>query len=199
MFGLIGPRCADQESRSGQCRSHRQWVWHRRNRLVLHWWAPITLLAEILVALKHHTSKLPSLDDLPHVTTFGFRGEAMSSLCALCESVTVVTATKETEPMGAIIQLARDGKVIESSGRVARMVSHKPSLRHADPAARYNGHPQWPIHTASSQTERVRADDQARVSQSFDITASICFGPGCKVGQRWHSWCQAKGGNRLIG
>ena len=44
----------------------------------------------------------------------------MSSLCALCESVSVTTATKETAPMGAIIQMGRDGKVIDSSGRIAR-------------------------------------------------------------------------------
>jgi DNA mismatch repair protein PMS2 len=72
--------------------------------------------------LKHHTSKLPALSDLPHVTTFGFRGEALSALCALCDSVTVVTATKETAPLGTIIMLGKNGKVIDSSGKVARPV-----------------------------------------------------------------------------
>ena len=72
------------------------------------------------VALKHHTSKLPDLAALPHVTTFGFRGEALSALCALSESVTVTTATKETAPMGAVIKLDRDGKVLDDAGRVAR-------------------------------------------------------------------------------
>jgi len=55
-------------------------------------------------------------------TTFGFRGEALSSLCALCESVTIVTATKETAPLGAIIKLGKDGRVIDSTGKVARPV-----------------------------------------------------------------------------
>ncbi|KAK8865970.1 hypothetical protein IAR55_001119 [Kwoniella newhampshirensis] len=72
------------------------------------------------IGLKHHTSKLPSLSELYKVTTFGFRGEALSALCALCESVTIITATKETAPMGAIIKLGRDGKVVDSSGKVAR-------------------------------------------------------------------------------
>ncbi|WWD09461.1 hypothetical protein V865_007585 [Kwoniella europaea PYCC6329] len=72
------------------------------------------------IGLKHHTSKLPSLSDLYKVTTFGFRGEALSALCALCDSVTVVTSTKETAPMGAIIKLGRDGRVVDSSGKIAR-------------------------------------------------------------------------------
>lgn len=73
--------------------------------------------------LKHHTSKLPSLSDLPQVTTFGFRGEALSALCALCESVTITTATEGMAPLGAVIRLGRDGRVLDSSGRVARQVS----------------------------------------------------------------------------
>lgn len=72
---------------------------------------------------KHHTSKLPDLAALPFVQTFGFRGEALSSLCALCGSVVVTTSTRETEPRGAVVKLGRDGAVVDSSGRVARPVS----------------------------------------------------------------------------
>uniref|UniRef100_UPI00358DE58D mismatch repair endonuclease PMS2 n=1 Tax=Myxine glutinosa TaxID=7769 RepID=UPI00358DE58D len=42
------------------------------------------------LALKHHTSKLRNFSDLVTVETFGFRGEALSSLCALSD-VCVVT------------------------------------------------------------------------------------------------------------
>ncbi|KAM3592279.1 uncharacterized protein V6R79_016218 [Siganus canaliculatus] len=42
------------------------------------------------LALKHHTSKLRDFSDLIHVETFGFRGEALSSLCAL-SNLSVVT------------------------------------------------------------------------------------------------------------
>lgn len=46
-----------------------------------------------VLALKHHTSKLADFPDLQSLTSFGFRGEALSSLCALGE-LTVETRTK---------------------------------------------------------------------------------------------------------
>lgn len=46
-----------------------------------------------VLALKHHTSKLMDFPDLQSLTTFGFRGEALSSLCALGD-LTVETRTK---------------------------------------------------------------------------------------------------------
>lgn len=53
----------------------------------------------ILQALKHHTSKLEDFNDLVDVETFGFRGEALSSLCAVGE-LTVITR-HETESCGS--------------------------------------------------------------------------------------------------
>ncbi|KAJ7607775.1 hypothetical protein DFH06DRAFT_1066494 [Mycena polygramma] len=69
------------------------------------------------LALKHHTSKLSSFADLTTVTTFGFRGEALSSLCALCESVVVSTATQP--PMGVTLEMDSSGKV-RHKGKAAR-------------------------------------------------------------------------------
>ncbi|KAF7663099.1 hypothetical protein LDENG_00219340 [Lucifuga dentata] len=48
------------------------------------------------LTLKHHTSKLRDFSDLIHVETFGFRGEALSSLCALSD-LSVVTCHESTE------------------------------------------------------------------------------------------------------
>ncbi|XP_043466753.1 mismatch repair endonuclease PMS2-like [Leptopilina heterotoma] len=42
------------------------------------------------LCLKHHTSKLKDFSDLTSIDTFGFRGEALSSLCALGD-VTIIT------------------------------------------------------------------------------------------------------------
>lgn len=46
-----------------------------------------------VLALKHHTSKLADFSELQSLTSFGFRGEALSSLCALGD-LSVETKTK---------------------------------------------------------------------------------------------------------
>ena len=84
---------------------------------------PFHLLCDYLwIALKHHTSKLASFSDLTSVLTFGFRGEALSSLCALSESVCVTTATAAQAPMGTVLVFDNTGRLTSCSGKVARQV-----------------------------------------------------------------------------
>lgn len=65
-------------------------------------------------ALKHYTSKLTTYDDLENVQTFGFRGEALSSLCAL-SILTILTATKEESPKGSKLEFEISGKLKSTS------------------------------------------------------------------------------------
>lgn len=62
----------------------------------------------------HATSKIAKLDDLDAVTTLGFRGEAMSAIAALAESVTVTTKT-ETEAVGCALLYSADGTLVKET------------------------------------------------------------------------------------
>ncbi|CCG82066.1 DNA mismatch repair protein pms1 [Taphrina deformans PYCC 5710] len=66
---------------------------------------------DTLVA-KHATSKLQRFDDLEKISTLGFRGEALSSLCAL-STMSITTCTKATYPLGHHLKFARDGTILE--------------------------------------------------------------------------------------
>ncbi|KAL4206497.1 DNA mismatch repair protein MutL, partial [Rhizopus microsporus] len=70
------------------------------------------------LALKHYTSKISRFEDLEKVATFGFRGEAISSLCALSQLV-VITATEEQAPMGMKLEYDDNGK-LKSKTPIAR-------------------------------------------------------------------------------
>lgn len=63
----------------------------------------------LLLAAKYHTSKLREFVDLQSVETFGFRGEALSSLCALA-NMSITTRHKSTE-VAIKIDLDHEGKI----------------------------------------------------------------------------------------
>lgn len=71
------------------------------------------------LALKHHTSKLADFPDLQSLTTFGFRGEALSSLCAL-GNLTVETRTKN-EAVATHLTFDHTG-IITAQRKTARQV-----------------------------------------------------------------------------
>ncbi|NWU78964.1 PMS2 endonuclease, partial [Onychorhynchus coronatus] len=63
------------------------------------------------LTLKHYTSKIQDFSDLIHVETFGFRGEALSSLCALSD-VTVFTCHKSAK-VGTRLVFDHNGKITQ--------------------------------------------------------------------------------------
>ncbi|KAJ3094144.1 Mismatch repair endonuclease pms2, partial [Physocladia obscura] len=65
------------------------------------------------LCLKHCTSKLTSFDGLSSLSSFGFRGEALCSLCAVSGGITVITSS---DPDGVGHKLIYDnlGKLISS-------------------------------------------------------------------------------------
>ncbi|RYP90377.1 hypothetical protein DL770_003524 [Monosporascus sp. CRB-9-2] len=66
------------------------------------------------LALKHYTSKLSTYDDLGTLQTFGFRGEALSSLCALSR-FTVTTCLAVDAPKGSKLEFETSGKLCGTS------------------------------------------------------------------------------------
>ncbi|XP_069839929.1 mismatch repair endonuclease PMS2 [Dendropsophus ebraccatus] len=65
------------------------------------------------LTLKHHTSKLQEFSDLVNVETFGFRGEALSSLCALSD-LSILTRHKSAN-VGTRLVFDQNGKLIQRS------------------------------------------------------------------------------------
>ncbi|XP_055946183.1 mismatch repair endonuclease PMS2-like isoform X1 [Argiope bruennichi] len=64
------------------------------------------------LTLKHHTSKIADFSDVPFVSTFGFRGEALSSLCALSD-LEVTTRDADSE-VGTTLTFDHNGILIKS-------------------------------------------------------------------------------------
>lgn len=62
------------------------------------------------VALKHYTSKLSAYSDLATLQTFGFRGEALSSLCALSH-FSIITCVASDAPKGTKLDFEVSGKL----------------------------------------------------------------------------------------
>lgn len=77
-------------------------------------------------ALKHHTSKIKNFSDLVGVETFGFRGEALSSLCAVSEMI--VMTRHENENCGSKLTFDRLGVLQEKQPFPRQVIYYKRKL-----------------------------------------------------------------------
>ena len=86
------------------------------------------------VCAKYHTSKLTSFDALSEIQSYGFRGEALSSLCGT-STVTITTATAADNGVGVKLTFDAHGRIAAedpaprakgTSIRVERMFQNTP-------------------------------------------------------------------------
>lgn len=69
------------------------------------------------LCLKHYTSKLETFEDLSHVHTLGFRGEAMSSLCSVAK-IKISTCTKSSYPKATELVYDNLGRLVSQKTKV---------------------------------------------------------------------------------
>ncbi|GMH40727.1 hypothetical protein BSKO_08631 [Bryopsis sp. KO-2023] len=77
------------------------------------------------LTLRHHTSKIEEFSDLKTVTTFGFRGEALSSLSCISD-LTITTRTAD-RVVGRKIEYKKNGEIHQST-QIARGVGTSVSV-----------------------------------------------------------------------
>ncbi|XP_001494013.4 mismatch repair endonuclease PMS2 isoform X1 [Equus caballus] len=65
------------------------------------------------LTLKHHTSKIQEFADLTQVETFGFRGEALSSLCALSD--VAISTCHASAKVGTRLVFDHNGRIVQKT------------------------------------------------------------------------------------
>ena len=75
------------------------------------------------VCAQHSTSKIFGIDDISssRFRSHGFRGEALSALCALASTLRIVTRTNEQEA-GTVLTFSKMGELSDSSEKVSKSV-----------------------------------------------------------------------------
>ncbi|CAG8675159.1 1621_t:CDS:2, partial [Racocetra fulgida] len=77
------------------------------------------------MALRYHTSKLEDFGGLSKVETYGFRGEALNSICAVSESTQITTKTSK-DPVAINYSIDRTGKITaqKNSSKIGKAVQN---------------------------------------------------------------------------
>ncbi|KAL3211181.1 hypothetical protein MRX96_000862 [Rhipicephalus microplus] len=143
------------------------------------------------LTLKYHTSKLRQFSDLEGVTTFGFRGEALSSLCALCD-VTIATRHKDAE-QATLLKFDHHG-VITSRSPCARDRGTTVSLHNLFTTLPVNitcanftetGRKQVILNSQGSQAVRERIATvygaKEKFLEEFSLTESLVEASGARI------------------
>ncbi|KAJ1961142.1 ATP-binding mismatch repair protein [Dispira parvispora] len=116
------------------------------------------------LCLKYYTSKLTEFEDLETLGTFGFRGEALSSLCALAR-VTITTATAVQAPQGIQLEYNQAG-ILQHQAPSARDVGTTVSLSKL--------FERWPVRYA--QFKRNARREYAKCVALLEAYGAICEG-----------------------
>ena len=67
------------------------------------------------VCLRSHTSKIREFEDLSKLGTLGFRGEALNSICALANKVSIKTRTLDSNPICHILDFDQFGALVKNT------------------------------------------------------------------------------------
>ncbi|KAG2198514.1 hypothetical protein INT47_008618 [Mucor saturninus] len=74
----------------------------------------------LCVAKRHYTSKLSEFHDLEVIQSYGFRGEALNSICVVSDKVVITTKTK-TDPIAKQYDVNKEGTI--SNEKVANTIA----------------------------------------------------------------------------
>lgn len=138
------------------------------------------------LALKHHTSKITTFSDLETVSTLGFRGEALSSLCGTA-TLSMTTSTALTAPMGTLLTFARSGEC-SVGGRTARAKGTTATIREL-----FGG---LPVRRKELEKHKIREFGKALgMIQSYAMIKTGCRITVSNIVGRWVPRCSCSSGS----